>query len=282
MDIAKDFLDYAKQNAGEMAWRLLIAFVILLLAWILSRVARMALRRVFTHMRTSSEAKTVQPVLETVATIALMAVGIVLSLEQLGFDLTAVIAGAGVVGLAVAFGSQELVRDVISGFFIIMENALETGDTVDLGSYSGTVESVGLRMTTIRAFDGKLWYVPNGQIKTVGNTSRTWMRAIVTVGLAYEQDVKRGMEIMAEVGKAWHADNGELALEEPSVQGILSFDASSVGVRMVVKVGAGQQGGVERELRQRIKEAFDREGIDIPFDRRVVLLRKQDAEAAAE
>lgn len=280
MDIARQFIEYAKVHAGEMAWRLVAALAIMLLAWLTVRVARSALRRGFQRSAAASaRAQTILPLLETLATIALMGIGVVLSLEQLGFNLTAVIAGAGVVGLAVAFGSQELVRDVISGFFLILDGVIETGDLVDVDAITGTVEGVGLRKTMVRAFDGKLWFVPNGQIKVVGNASRGWMRAIVIVGLAYEQDARRGMELLAEVGREWCAEHPELVLDEPTVQGLLGLDASSIGVRLVVKVKPGEQAPAERELRRRIKEAFDREGVEIPFDRQVLYLRKDESAA---
>lgn len=281
MDVAQRFFEYAREHAGEMAWRLLAAAAIVLVAWVVARIARAALRRTFERDSSSARAKTIVPLLQTMASVVLLGAGIVLGLEQLGLDLTAVIAGAGVIGLAVAFGAQELVRDVISGFFLILDGVVETGDVIETDNVSGVVEGVGLRMTTVRAFDGKLWYVPNGQVKVVGNTNRGWMRAVVTVGLAYEQDARRGMEVMAEVGRQWCAEHPDIVLDEPTVQGLMTLDASSVGVRLFFKVRPGEHWGAERELRRRIKEAFDREGVEIPFDRQVLYLRREDTEPAS-
>lgn len=281
MDIAQQFFEYAKLHAGEMIWRLITALVIVFLAWMVARVARAALHRGFERDSSSARTRTLLPLLQTIASVVLMGVGIVLALEQFGLDLTAVIAGAGVLGLAVAFGAQELVRDVISGFFLILDGVVETGDAIEVNGVSGIVEGVGLRLTTVRSFDGKLWYVPNGQVKTVGNGNRGWMRAVVTVGLAYEQEARRGMELMAEVGRQWAAEHPDLVLDEPTVQGLMGLDASSVGVRLFFKVKPGEHWGAERDLRQRIKEAFDREGVEIPFDRQVLYLRKEDEAAAA-
>jgi len=280
MDVTQRIFEYAKEHAGEMGWRLLAAAAIVLVAWMASRVARAALHRAFERDSASARAKTIVPLLQTMASVVFVGAGIVLGLAQIGLDLTAVIAGAGVIGLAVAFGAQELVRDVISGFFLILDDVIETGDSIDTDEVSGVVEGVGVRMTMVRAFDGKLWYVPNGQVKVVGNSSRGWMRAVITVGLAYEQDARRGMELMGEIGRQWCAEHPDIVLDEPTVQGLLTLDASSVGVRLFFKVRPGEQDEAERQLRQRIKDAFDREGVEIPFDRQVLYLRSGQAEAA--
>lgn len=279
MSFIRQILDFAAQNAAEWFWRFMAALATLILAWIVMRIARSALHRTMDRSE-SMRARTLRPILQGLVTVSVLGTGLVLSLEQLGFDLTAVIAGAGVLGLAIGFGSQELVKDVIAGFFLIFDEVLEAGDWVDVDAVSGSVEEVGLRVTRIRSFDGKLWYVPNGQIKLVGNTNRTWMRAVVEVELAYEQDVGRGMAELARVGEAWASEHQDTVLEPPDVQGLLGLGSSGVGVRLVVKVQPGTQWATERELRVRVKAAFDREGIEIPFGRQVVYLRQDEAEAA--
>jgi moderate conductance mechanosensitive channel len=281
MDIAQQFIEYAELHAGQMAWRLITALAIVGLTWLGARLARAVLRRGFQRDSSSARTKTLLPLLETVVTVLLMCLGIVLGLEQFGLDLTAVIAGAGVLGLAVAFGAQELVRDMISGFFLILDDVVETGDVIETDCVTGVVEGVGLRLTKVRAFDGKLWFVPNGQVKVVANSNRGWMRAVITVGLAYEQEARRGMELMAEIGRQWCAEHPDIVLDEPTVQGLLSLDASSVGARLFFKIKPGEHWEAEREIRQRIKEAFDREGVEIPFDRQVLYLRKEDEAAVA-
>lgn len=209
-----------------------------------------------------------------------LVIGIITALDQIGVNVTTLLAGAGVLGLAVGFGAQSLVKDVISGFFLIFDGAIAEGDIADVGGGAvGVVESVGLRVTTIRAFNGQLWYVHNGQIATVGNLSREWTRAVVDVGLAYEQDTAKGLKVLKEVGDAWAAENEEIVLEPPEAQGLLGLNASDVGVRLVVKVKAPNHAVAERELRQRIKAAFDAEGVEIPFPRQVTYHR-QEAETA--
>jgi moderate conductance mechanosensitive channel len=262
MDLLHSFFDYARTHAAEFSWRLLAAVATILVAWFAARVARSTLRQILSRGK-SSRARTLQPLVQALVSVALLGTGVVLSLEQLGFDLTAVIAGAGVLGLAVGFGAQTLVKDVISGFFIIFDGVLEAGDHVDVDKVSGTVEELGLRLTKIRADDGKLWYVPNGQIQVVGNTNRGWMRAMEMVGLP-SHDVPRAMAVVDEVARTWAAEHPDTVIEAPQVQGVLELDAKATGVRLTVKVRPGTQDATEQELGARIRAAFERESIEIP------------------
>jgi moderate conductance mechanosensitive channel len=223
--------------------------------------------------------KTVAPLLKSVLKYCTIFVGGVLVLRALGVDPTPIIAGAGVVGLAVGFGAQTLVKDVISGFFLLFEGLIAVGDVISFGNSAGVVEEVGLRVTKYRTFSGELWVIPNGEIRAFGNSNRQWMRAVVAVGVAYEQDVGKAMHLLEEIGKGWAAERRDIALEPPQVQGILSFDESSVTLRLAVKVRPLQQAAAEWELRRRIKEVFDREGVEIPFPRRVFYTR-QETDAA--
>jgi small-conductance mechanosensitive channel len=199
----------------------------------------------------------------------------VLVLRVLGVDPTPTIAGAGVVGLAVGFGAQTLVKDVISGFFLLFEGLIAVGDAISFGNSAGVVEEVGLRVTKYRTFTGELWVIPNGEIRAFGNSNRQWMRAVVVVGVAYEQDVSTAMHILDKVGKSWAAERCDIVLEAPQVQGILSFDESSITLRLAIKVKPSQQGTAELELRRRIKEAFDREGVEVPSPRRAFYTRQE-------
>ena len=218
---------------------------------------------------------TIAPLLKSLLQYSTIFIAAVLVLRALGVDPTPIIAGAGVVGLAVGFGAQTLVKDVISGFFLLFEGVIAVGDVITFGTSTGLVEEVGLRVTKYRTFSGELWVIPNGEIRAFGNHNRQWMRAIVTVGVAYEQDVVKAMHILEEVGKTWAMEHQDVVLEAPVVQGILSFDDSAMTLRLVVKVRPQQQGTAEWELRRRIKEAFDREGLEIPFPRRVFITRQE-------
>jgi small conductance mechanosensitive channel len=203
----------------------------------------------------------------------------VVVLRVLGVDPTPIIAGAGVVGLAVGFGAQTLVKDVISGFFLLFEGLIAVGDVVSFGNSAGVVEEVGLRVTKYRTFTGELWVIPNGEIRAFGNSNREWMRAVVVVGVTYEQDISKAMRVLDEVGKAWADECRDIVLEPPQVQGILSFGESSTALRLAIKVRPSQQGAAEFELRRRIKEAFDREGVESPISRRM-LSTQLEAEGA--
>jgi moderate conductance mechanosensitive channel len=219
--------------------------------------------------------KTVAPLLKSVLKYCTIFFAGVLVLRVIGVDPTPIIAGAGVVGLAVGFGAQTLVKDVIAGFFLLFEGLIAVGDSVSFGNSSGVVEEVGLRVTKYRTFSGELWVIPNGEIRAFGNSNRQWMRAIVAVGVAYEQDVGKAMHVLETVGAAWAAEHRDIMLEPPQVQGILSFEESSVNLRLVVKVRSSQQGSAEWELRRRIKEAFDHEGVEIALPRRVLYTRSE-------
>jgi small-conductance mechanosensitive channel len=260
MDLFHSFFDYARTHAAELTWRLVAAIATILLAWLVARLARTTLRRLLGR-RHSSRARTLQPLVQALVSAALIGTGMVLSLEQLGFDLTAVIAGAGVVGLAVGFGAQTLVKDVLSGFFLIYDEVLEVGDHVDVDKVSGSVEELGLRLTKIRADDGRLWYVPNGQIQVVGNNSRGWTRAMEMVKLVSEQDVPRALTMVDEVARAWAAERADIVVEAPRVEGVLAVDAETTGVRLTVKVRPGSQDAAEQELGARLRAALAREGI---------------------
>jgi small-conductance mechanosensitive channel len=263
MDVFNSILDYVRINAAELAWRILAAAITIIGAWLLARVARTTVRRILARGR-SSRARTLQPLVQALVSVALLGTGTVLALEQLGFDLTAVIAGAGVLGLAVGFGAQTLVKDVISGFFLIFDGVLEAGDHVEMDKVSGVVEELGLRLTKIRADDGKLWYVPNGQIAVVGNNNRGWKRALEMVALASTSDVPRALAVVEEVARAWAAERADIVVEPPVVHGVLEIDAEATGVRLSVKVQPGSQDAAEQELGARIRAAFLREGIALP------------------
>jgi len=196
-------------------------------------------------------------------------------LRELGVDTTAIIASAGVVGLAIGFGAQSLVKDVLSGAFLLFEGIISVGDSVTVGEHSGTVEVVGLRNIHLRKFSGELRVIPYGEVTSFGNFNKGYMRAIVEVGIAYEQDVERGMKALEEIANKWAEENKDIVLELPIVQGVLSLGSSDVTLRIAIKVKPMTHWGAERELKRRIKDTFDKKGIEIPFPRQVVYLRRE-------
>jgi len=202
-----------------------------------------------------------------------LAVALVVILRVMGVDYKAILAGAGVVGLAVGFGAQTLIRDFIAGFITLFEGLLAVGDYISVGSVEGTVEKIGLRVTQVRAFDGTLWTIPNGELTRFGNKSRDFMRVFVMFDVAYEQDPERAMQIASQVADEWYRQNQGLCFEKPEVQGVLNFGESGMTVRVICKVVPLKHWQAERELRLRLKKAFDACGVEIPFPRRVVYRR---------
>jgi len=198
-------------------------------------------------------------------------IAITMVLSEMNLDVAALLATAGVVGLAIGFGAQTLVKDVIGGIFLLFDDIIHVGDLVSVGGTAGTVEEIGVRLVKVRRLDGELIIIPAGEIRIFGNKSVDWTRAVVPVGLSYGQDVDDILPVMKSVAQGWVDEHEDIVLEdEPQVQGLMDFGDSSVTARIAVKVQPGQQSGAERELRQRLKRTFDERGIEIPFPQRTV------------
>lgn len=191
-------------------------------------------------------------------------------LEQLHFEIKTLLAGAGIVGLAVGFGAQSLVKDVITGFFIILEDQFAVGDQIQTGNYLGTVETIGLRITTIRAWTGEVHILPNGRITDVTNFSKANSLAVIDVGVAYEENLDRVFETLKEVLSKAEQDMPSIA-GEPQVLGVQNFGPSEVVIRVTADCKPTENVAVARELRRRIKLAFDEKGIEIPYPKQVVV-----------
>ncbi|MEQ6901274.1 mechanosensitive ion channel family protein [Nocardioides sp. YIM 152588] len=242
--------------------------------------------------RRGQRAKTMAGVAKSIVTGLIVVVVITMILSELGVNIAPIIASAGIIGLALSFGAQSLVRDFVSGTFIFLEDQYGVGDVVDLGEASGTVEAVTLRMTRLRDINGIVWYVPNGEIMRVGNQSQNWSRAVIDVGVGYGEDLVRVQEVLREIAHGlWEdEDYRDVVIEEPEVTGVENLAADAVTVRVMVKTAPLQQWTVARALRQRIKARFDYEGIEIPFAQRVVWHRDErehttgsgDAEESSE
>ena len=215
--------------------------------------------------RREQRARTMASVLKSLTTWTIGVIVVLTVLDALGIPTGPLLASAGIVGVAVGFGAQALVRDVISGIFMLAEDQYGVGDVVDLGDASGVVEAVGLRITRVRDVDGTVWYIRNGQVLRVGNRSQGWARAVLDVGIAYGEDVTRAEELLLDVAKQLKDDTefGPLVLEEPEMWGVESVSADGVVLRLVVKTQPLQQWAVARELRRRIKERFDGEGVRV-------------------
>ncbi|MGQ0466062.1 MAG: mechanosensitive ion channel family protein [Sporichthyaceae bacterium] len=227
--------------------------------------------------RRKQRADTMSSVLRSVATGVIFTVAFLMVGSELGLNIGPLIASAGIIGVALGFGAQSLVKDFLSGLFMIVEDQYGVGDVTDLGDATGTVEAVGLRVTRVRDVHGTVWYVRNGEIVRVGNKSQGWARAILDVDIAYDEDVSRVRELMLDTAQQTFRDrdNAALIVEQPEVWGVQALSADAVVVRLVVKTMPLQQWKVERLLRERIKAAFDDAGVEIPFPQRTVWVRNE-------
>ena len=225
--------------------------------------------------RSLQRTETMQHLLRSLTTTVVITISTLLIFGELGISLGPLIAGAGVVGVALGFGAQFLVRDLIAGVFLLIEDQFGQGDIVDVGEVTGTVERVGLRITTIRDISGTLWFVPNGEISRVGNMSQLWARVILDIEVAYDTDIGRAIEVIAEVADELRSEAREDAtiIDAPEVWGVESLGSSAIAIRLAVKTEPSEQFGTARLLRRGIKEAFDRDGIEIPYPQQVVHLR---------
>ncbi len=219
-------------------------------------------------------ARTLGPLMKNATTYVLAFLALVIVLREIGVDVQALLVSAGVLGLAVGLGAQTLIKDVITGFFLLFEGLISVDDVIEVGPHTGTVEAIGLRVTKIRMLNGALRIVPNGELTQFANHNKGWARAVVDVGVAYDTDVQRALEIMERTAAEWARESGH-ALEPPRAQGIIRFADSDLVLRLVVKVRPGVRLDAEAALRRRIKEAFERESIRLPAPQRVVYLRNE-------
>lgn len=228
---------------------------------------------------TKGRALTLQSLSENVFGYVLIFILVATIFNIFGLSVASLIAGAGIVGLAIGFGAQGLVSDVVTGFFLLLEKQIDVNDYVTVGSIDGIVESVGLRTTQIRSFDGTLNYIPNRDITTVSNHSRGNMRALVDIGISYDADIDKAIAIIQKACENVTLEN-ETIVEGPDVIGVQAFGASDVTLRVIAKAMNGEQWAVERQLRKAIKEALDANGIEIPFPHQVNI--HKNLEHAAE
>ena len=235
-----------------------------------------------TPERRHQRAETIGSVLRNAVSITVYTIAFIEILGKLGINLGPIVASAGIVGVAIGFGAQNLVKDFLSGIFMILEDQYGVGDVIDVGEASGTVEAVGLRTTRLRDVSGTVWYVRNGEVIRVGNKSQGWSRALLDVPIAYGADVSEAQQLIKEVADSvWHDPEwSPKILEEPEVWGVEDLGVDGVQIRLVVKTAPLAQWDVARELRKRIKAAFDEHGIEIPYKQHTVWMRDDTAEAA--
>lgn len=249
--------------------------LILAVAGLLMKMSKKVILKLKMHLQTraSEDAEemkridTVGRVFSYIATIVIGIIAIVEVLHQLGISIAPILAAAGVVGVAVGFGAQSLIKDYFTGFFILLENQIRQGDVVDAGGKSGFVEEVTLRYIRMRDYDGNVHYVPNGTITTVTNMSRGFAFSVIDIGVAYRENVDEVIEVMKAVGESIRTDE-ELQfkiLDNMEMAGVDKLDNSAVIVRCRFKVMPLEQWTIRREFFRRIKVAFEERGIEIPY-----------------
>ena len=221
------------------------------------------------RVRSARMEQRARTIADAVAGIWRVIVGVVAALMilgEVGVNLAPLLAGAGIAGLAIAFGAQALIRDYLSGLFILLEDQYGVGDVVTIGTASGTVEDLDLRVTRLRSADGTVWFIPNGDIRQVGNQSMEWSRAVVDVTIAYDNDVPTVMAALGEEATTMAAELlwAPYILEPPELQGVQSMGNDGVTLRIVIKTAPRQQWAVARELRARITERMRRDSVRGP------------------
>ncbi len=250
---------------------------IAILAFVIARVGRRLIRRAVTaarlrapkrtrSTRTEQRARTVGEAIGSFWVAIVSVLATLMVLEQVGINLGPLVAGAGIAGIALAFGAQTLIRDYLSGLFILLEDQYGVGDVITIGASTGTVEDVNLRVTRMRSADGTVWFVPNSEVRVVGNLSMEWSRAIVDVTLAYDNDIPGVLELLSREVRAFgnEAQWSSLLLEPPEVQGVHSMGADGVTIRIVAKTAPRKQWEVARELRARVTQLMRRDGMKGP------------------
>jgi moderate conductance mechanosensitive channel len=234
--------------------------------------------------RRVQRAATMGSLLKSIVTGIVFAVIALMFISELGYDIAPLIASAGILGVALGFGAQALVKDFLSGVFMIFEDQYGVGDVVDLGEASGTVEAVSLRVTRLRDVNGTVWYVRNGEILRVGNMSQNWARTVLDVTVGYNEDLVKVRSVLQEVAHdLWEDEDfrGQV-IEEPEVWGVESLGVDGIVMRVTLKTAPMEQWGVARTMRERVKARFEHEGINLAVAQRVAWQESAPSAAHAD
>jgi small-conductance mechanosensitive channel len=271
--ILEQILSVGQQLSPTITSTLRIS-LILVLAWLamafshkLIRTFRIYISRSIHDSEEVQRAETLGRVFRYAASVIISLVAGVLVLAEVGVSVAPILGAAGVVGVAVGFGAQSLVKDYFSGFFLLLENQIRLGDVVEAGGKSGMVEEITLRYVRMRNYDGHVHFVPNGSISTVTSMTRGFAQAVVDVGVAYRESIEQALAVMRSVGAELRADPAFAAkiLDDVEIVGVESWGDSAVTLRCRFKVVAIEQWTVRREYLRRLKDAFDAAAIEIPY-----------------
>jgi moderate conductance mechanosensitive channel len=282
-DFLRNLADLLRVDASEMLRKLLQIVAIWLFCWLGNRLVKQVARRIEmavddgddnTLTEREQRGRTISQLLRSVGRVVLVFLGLLLTFKVF-IDITPILAGAGILGLAVSFGAQSLVKDVISGFFYLVEGQFAVGDVIEVAGKTGEVERMTLRVVMLRDLHGTLHTVPNGQIVTVSNFTSRWSRAVVEVGVGYETDVDRALQVFRDEALRFSRDEAWRSKfdGDPEIAGIIGLDENAVNIRVLFRTHPGQQWSVAREFRRRIKTRLDREKIEIPTAQRTIRIR---------
>jgi small-conductance mechanosensitive channel len=230
--------------------------------------------------RRVQRAKALGSLLKSISSAIIAAIVVTMMLSAVGLDIGPILASAGIVGVALGFGSQTLVKDFLSGIFLIFEDQYGVGDAVDLGEgLTGTVEAVSLRVTRVRDTNGTVWYARNGELLRVGNMSQNWARTVLDIQVSAREDLARVRGVLQDViDDIWHDEDFDgVIIEEPEIWGIEAITPDAITLRVTLKTAPMQQWRIARVLRERIKSRFDHEGIQAPYPTSVIMNRTPGA-----
>ncbi|WP_438023849.1 mechanosensitive ion channel family protein [Sorangium sp. So ce233] len=289
-EVLRHTVTWAIHALPAMLLILLLALALLKVLHLLCRRVDVSLRRrgrsgdVRTAREMEKRSDTLLGVFRTTGKVVVWVMVVMLVLVQLGVNVAPLIVGAGIAGLAIGFGAQELVRDVISGFFLLLENHIRVGDMVVVNGTRGLVEHVGLRTVTLRDESGVVHVFQNGKINALSNMTKEWSAMVFDVGVAYKEDVDKVMRVMREAGRELHEDRRYKAsiLEPLEILGVESFDDRAVVVRARIKTQPTEPWQIGREYRRRLKKAFDAHGIEMPLPHRTIHWAHERAPSRAD
>jgi small conductance mechanosensitive channel len=269
----RTILNWLVSNLPEIIVVFIILFIaIWLLKFFIKRISKIIISRAHKNVKTDAtetekRINTLMGIVLGIGKIIAWAIAIIILLGKFGIDIRPILAGAGIIGLAVGFGAQELVRDFISGFFMLLENQVRTGDVAIINGTGGLVEKIEMRTITLRDISGVVHIFQNGKINSLSNMTKEWSAMVFDMGVAYKEDPDTVMTIMSEIGEQLQKDPkfGPLILEPIEVFGVNEFANSAVVIKARIKTKPIEQWTVGREYRKRLKNAFDQKGIEIPF-----------------
>ena len=278
-DIEREVAQLKKQRKGDFQKKILKGIIIVIIAFflvvLLIRISRQVGKRLMKRIELSAAISphrkqrynTLFSIILSIIKIALWILAVLWVLGELNIDYAPFLVAAGGVSLAIGFGAQSLVKDIVAGFFILMEEQLALGDVIEIDGKTGTVEKISLRTIRFRSLNGTLHIIPNGSITNVSNLTHQWSRAVIEVGVSYDESSENVLAVLKQICQDIYLDRKwrPMLIEEPVPQGILSFGDSAINFRILAKTIPGKQWDVDREIKNRIKHTFDKQGIEIPY-----------------